>query len=844
MRRLLAVLVIIGCSIASAQPVPQPGLTKVIHDSSMTGNGTNTSNLGIRTDCSSSQVLVWSGSAWACGSAGITGTGTTNTLAMWTSSTALGDSPLAYNGSTTLSTSKTLSLPVIQVATSSNLASATASSFIDSGLTSTKLTRADSSHQLVDSTITDNGTVAQFTHSGAIPLQVDYSSTLKWSVSPMIVSNTDPATITVFGQTVTSMPSANSTLNFDIIPGTGGAGGVNLSPNGPSYFDPDAYAAQALTLAIGREVPQAELDVADPGNSHVTDPSRQIWTIVNAEETSSFDTTAQGVVVRALNGDCQASRSAGSNALTCIGGDFNAGSSPTATLAIRTRSGDNEFNATAGKSTFDRDAWVNGDSHLGNDSGDTTTVTGTGFFAGTVRNTLINYVPIGENTYIRAGQTASHIYIGDVNTGAVYLGSSVVNDSNPTVVQYNLSFDADSNSATTGTINAVGYQLGTTQFRNIEIDDGKGSAIALFTGSGHRIVFGGGSQFSGTTLDTFNGITPTTTTGVAIVESDTHTANESIPLFVGNTAGMSYDTTGQPSTLWLVDAEIGINHSAGSNNLTVAAFHCDVEITAGKLAGDVAQCLNASVGAGIISVPDGAQFGGTTQFGALTQTIQTATSGAEVDDFALNADTTIVSYTPTADLDWTGIAQPTVFNTGSARHVTIQNNSDTKVITFYQNNAGSSAVDRLFLGNEDSLWLLRPACEAQFDYVTSRSRWFLSSWSCNSYPKLYVGKTTATQQVIDGSSGTPSPDHGSIGTGSTNFAGNVTSIGANAVVTLTLGGSGFPTRSFCTANTNANTTPEYIVVGNSNTAPTFSCFNSTLGTSANCDDFTYVCIGQ
>jgi hypothetical protein len=107
----------------------------------------------------------------------------------------------------------------------------------------------------------------------------------------------------------------------------------------------------------------------------------------------------------------------------------------------------------------------------------------------------------------------------------------------------------------------------------------------------------------------------------------------------------------------------------------------------------------------------------------------------------------------------------------------------------------------------------------------------------------FTGVTLGAQVVSTATSGL-SANHGTLGTGSTNWSGNVTSVGANTSVVLTLAASGFASRSWCTAQTNSTATPEIIVVTNSATAPTFSCFNSTTGTAANCDDFTYGCSGQ
>lgn len=106
-----------------------------------------------------------------------------------------------------------------------------------------------------------------------------------------------------------------------------------------------------------------------------------------------------------------------------------------------------------------------------------------------------------------------------------------------------------------------------------------------------------------------------------------------------------------------------------------------------------------------------------------------------------------------------------------------------------------------------------------------------------------AGGGSATTTVILSPLAASSVNHGSLGTGSTNIAGTITGIGANTSVVLTFGGGGF-TRSFCTANPIANTIPEYIVVAQGSTTVTFSCFNTTLGTAANCNDLVYHCPGQ
>ena len=107
----------------------------------------------------------------------------------------------------------------------------------------------------------------------------------------------------------------------------------------------------------------------------------------------------------------------------------------------------------------------------------------------------------------------------------------------------------------------------------------------------------------------------------------------------------------------------------------------------------------------------------------------------------------------------------------------------------------------------------------------------------------FNGATLGAQVLSTASLGL-SVSHGTLGTGSTNWVGNVAGVGANTSTALTLASGGFSSRSWCRATPNLSGTVETIVVTNSPTTPTFACFNATTGLAANCVDFTYSCVGQ
>jgi hypothetical protein len=137
-----------------------------------------------------------------------------------------------------------------------------------------------------------------------------------------------------------------------------------------------------------------------------------------------------------------------------------------------------------------------------------------------------------------------------------------------------------------------------------ETDDGTTFVTTLGKGR-----LGSPTQFSATTQYTLVPPTATTTTGWVISPNDTHTAGEEIPFMVFGSAALAYDTTASVGTYWGIDSEATVNHSAGANTLTVAAFHCRAAITNASGA-DNTECLEGDLGGGQIVIKDGASLGG------------------------------------------------------------------------------------------------------------------------------------------------------------------------------------------------------------------------------------------
>ena len=174
-------------------------------------------------------------------------------------------------------------------------------------------------------------------------------------------------------------------------------------------------------------------------------------------------------------------------------------------------------------------------------------------------------------------------------------------------------------------------------------------------------------------------------------------------------------------------------------------------------------------------------------------------------------------------------------------------NYGTGNIILTNNDANSSAGNQFWLNGATSWTMYGSSGQAyscvHVRYEGQNDKWILIAGSQNDAP-TYRGIVTEGGGIQVPGPGTPTQSHGTLGTGSTNFVGNITTIGANTSLTLTFSPA-FTNRAWCFTQMNSNSvTEEYIVVTNDKAAPTFSCFNSTTGGAANCDDFSYTCYGQ
>lgn len=236
-------------------------------------------------------------------------------------------------------------------------------------------------------------------------------------------------------------------------------------------------------------------------------------------------------------------------------------------------------------------------------------------------------------------------------------------------------------------------------------------------------------------------------------------------------------------------------------------------------------------------------------------TEETLSVTGTTNNWAVGANTTIVRVTSDATRTVTGI------DGGVAGRILVIMNVGSNEILFDNENGSSDPENRLRMSN-NTAWDLRGwtggTDSITFEYDGTTSRWRQIGFVGTLYPFFIVNSTlqvvSGGAQIFNGnltlaggqvlSAGSPSANHGSLGTGSTDFSGNVTGIGANTSVVLTYSAA-FSNRSRCNATANTHTGfLEDIVVSTSNSAATFSCFDVLTGSAANCEDFTYQCVGQ
>lgn len=425
-----------------AQPVPGGGLRFVTHNSEMTGSGTIGSPLGLITSCSSTQVLAWNGSAWACAASGgtplvqtSTVTGTQNDFTINAGVTVLrwsGASNATFNGFTGGSDGRVL--VIINAAASADLtiapeagASTAANRTLNWGGTTNLVLHPVATNVNSNATLIYDNTTARWRLSTFVSQRIDQG--FEWGGVSQFDSTLN--TLGVFTAQGNIVSNAGSINTFGQIRGgaiapaalTGGATVNDWSPSGladaRTIFVNCPSGACTITGLVGGSdgrtitiynTGAGEIDL--PNNSGLSSAANR-WNNSNAG----------GTIQLIANTGCAAS------------------------WVYSTA--DNLWHET----DFTCYPWQDSGSTLATSRNVSTTGAGT----------------IVSNTYVSA------------NGGALYQSSNCYVTSAGGAPGFGCAYGT--NATATTFINPVGYSEGTTQTRSLEVDDGQG------TGSTHRFEF-------------------------------------------------------------------------------------------------------------------------------------------------------------------------------------------------------------------------------------------------------------------------------------------------------------------------------------------------------------------
>jgi hypothetical protein len=693
---------------------PQGGtITSVIAGTSLSGGGTSgavtlSTNLpGGTCGAGSAVTAVSSTGAVTCGTAGVSNAAGVNVIPVSTGAgSGFGSSGETDDG-TTWSSSRNAFVT---------------GTFTGSGAAIFKSTEAVSGLLSAGSGVAalSNAFALSSSSASTVPLNFSAAATNTWDVSPATGSNTDPATITVFGRTVTTTPSASQTLNMHLIAGTGGAGGVNLSPNGISYMDPDAWAQSGTILAIGYlgGASTGEVEIHDQGNVHtVAHPELSIVA------SSTYNTGSAATETAGISAVCGATHGTGSGVLTNTCGYFDA-TGGDVTNALVTVQGNVIMNRTNGTFTAHKAAQF-------------------------------------DSTATFSGQA-------DFNSGSLYNAGfgNAGGAGNVYIVSGTINGQFSSNATDHLDLNWFGYQGGATQFRDLNIRDGEGAIIAAFTGSTKATTLNGSLTTTGAVVNKSTETVWGNWTGSGDVALGDATADHisfngsAATLLNMNThtitAVVDPSNPQDAATKHYVDSVAIVGAVAGTTNRMV-------KFTAANAVGDALGTINlGSAASDTLTVAATTTFNapvtaagnlvstaGTTTIGNLRgQTIApTLTGGATVGDWAPTGNGTARSVfvnCPSGTCTIDGLVggadgrEITIYNTGAG------------AIALPNNNSGATAANRWNNATGTEFLVANAGCSADYTYSTADNFWHLTGHICSQWAEDGATATTTRNLQVSG----------------------------------------------------------------------------------------------
>lgn len=437
---------------------------------------------------------------------------------------------------------------------------------------------------------------------------------------------------------------ATATTNYGIY-----AQAANGTTNWAGYFDGDVNITGSLAAASMTSGGNAVLTTASPVTAHThvkADVTDFAHTHVKADVTDFAHTHVKADITDFSHTHAQAD-------ITNLTTDLAArptGSGTAGTLAMWTGGsalGDAPVTATADVLATPRELQVQGSAYTTHinyrGSADQDTYLRAGTASGTVRIGDVNAaVVITPDTYV-----SSFLSVGSylVTAGAAYIGGDVGISGNE------LHFRRGSNGDDTGYINYYGYNGGLTQFRSLNICDGKGAIIAGFTGSTKQTALYGDLSVTGTTY--VAGLTGTgaaslaslTVTGATTLQgavtvsgstvassSATWTFNKASadpaiyvtqnPTGLANSTAAaqfetlgSYDATATGRTAYGVLATVNVSRSAGANAVEAVGVKGLILGSAQSRVGVWGEAGNTAGGTEAYGVFARAQSGATVNYG-------------------------------------------------------------------------------------------------------------------------------------------------------------------------------------------------------------------------------------
>lgn len=219
---------------------------------------------------------------------------------------------------------------------------------------------------------------------------------------------------------------------------------------------------------------------------------------------------------------------------------------------------------------------------------------------------------------------ATHTVV--IGTGSI-TGSMLANTAVTPGIYTNANITIDAQGRVTSATNGSGGGITNSAGNHVVmVSDGTNAIASGISDDGttvstaRKLVLGGGSQFSATTLNTMNQLSDATT-GFAIQDLAAHSKYEAIPFLVWTPPTTTYDTTLQASAYWGIDVECTPTHVAGTNALTLVGIHINTQILSAG-GSDVVFPIYTEAGAGVSVFKDGIQAGAS----KFTSTVNVATS--------------------------------------------------------------------------------------------------------------------------------------------------------------------------------------------------------------------------